>query len=144
MRIFSKIRNFFESIGNVVKWFPVIWKDRDFDYGYLEEILRFKLKNMYEFFMSDRTWSVNAKETALEIKEVIDLLDKIQKDNYEQIIDPTYHKWIEMYPSNIFDNVNNFDKERRVQIYQQAEQLKFDDMKKVYELISQNIRKWWD
>jgi len=38
-------RNFIYGIKNLIKWFPIIYKDRDWDTFYIYEILRFKLKN---------------------------------------------------------------------------------------------------
>ncbi len=46
----NKINNFFRSIKygikNLITWFPIIWKDRDWDHWYLYKILRFKLIQM--------------------------------------------------------------------------------------------------
>lgn len=33
------------GIKNLWKWFPVIWKDRDWDHSYIYEILKFKLQD---------------------------------------------------------------------------------------------------
>ena len=46
-KIVYQIKQFFRNIRRVIKWFPVIWKDRDWDYGYLLKILEFKLQQMY-------------------------------------------------------------------------------------------------
>lgn len=37
-------RNFYTGIRNLIKWFPVIWKDRDWDHHYIYHILDFKLE----------------------------------------------------------------------------------------------------
>lgn len=51
IRIF--IRDFRIGIKNLIKWFPVIWKDKDWDHEYFEDIILFKLQNMYNRFISD-------------------------------------------------------------------------------------------
>ena len=33
------------GIGNLIRWFPVIWRDRDWDWVHLSEILEFKLRS---------------------------------------------------------------------------------------------------
>ena len=36
-------KNFVKGVKNLWKWFPVIWKDRDWDDHYIFEVLKFKL-----------------------------------------------------------------------------------------------------
>jgi len=50
------------GIRNLWRWFPVIWKDRDWDHGYLSRILEFKLLSMYLFLNSDKTVGVQHKD----------------------------------------------------------------------------------
>lgn len=44
-----KIKLFFQSVYNLVYYFKPIWQDRQFDYIYLDNILYFKLKAVYEY-----------------------------------------------------------------------------------------------
>ena len=37
------MRKFIYGIKNLIKWFPIIWKDRDWDYYYIMEIYKKKL-----------------------------------------------------------------------------------------------------
>ena len=37
------VRRFFRKIKNVFRWLPTIWKDEDYDYGFINEILIKKL-----------------------------------------------------------------------------------------------------
>ena len=39
-----KIKQFFRRIYNLYRWFPIIWKDQDWDHSYIFEIFKFKLK----------------------------------------------------------------------------------------------------
>jgi hypothetical protein len=34
-----KIKQFFRNIHNLIRWFPIIWKDRDWDDHFIFEIL---------------------------------------------------------------------------------------------------------
>lgn len=80
------LKNFIKGIPtgiiNLIKWMPIVWKDRDFDHGYLYDMLQFKLKNMEDFFYSDYTWCANSKRKAKEIKTCRILLDRIVKEEY--------------------------------------------------------------
>ena len=33
-----------QGVKNLIKWFPTIWKDRDYDQFYIYEVLRVKLE----------------------------------------------------------------------------------------------------
>lgn len=48
--IISKIKHIVRGFKNLVKWFKVIWNDRDFDHYYLYVILEKKLKSIEETF----------------------------------------------------------------------------------------------
>ena len=88
-----KVRNFYDNyltirsikdgIKNLIKWFPLIWKDRNFDQGYLYDILYFKLGEMQKFFESDNTYSMDAKEYGKQIKECKELLKRIINETIE-------------------------------------------------------------
>ena len=43
---FWRVKYFFESIKNLIIWFPVIFKDRDYDHTFILRILSFKLKTI--------------------------------------------------------------------------------------------------
>jgi hypothetical protein len=70
-----------QGISNLIKWFPLIWKDRDFDQGYLYDMLYFKLNNMQKFFESGNTYSADAEEYGKQIKECRDLLYRIMNES---------------------------------------------------------------
>ena len=158
MRIKQKITHLVESTRNVFHWLPVIWKDNDWDYCYLEEILLFKLKNMEKFFKSDKTHVADAKEIAEEIPEVVALLERIREENYIPLVDPDFDNWINQSCTFLSTKNENgtFHKEfitpewteeerkHRQEIYNKAENMNQADLAKAFGLIAKNIRKWWD
>ena len=44
-----RLRNFYRSIANVIRWLPTIWKDRDWDDSYILNILQTKLRFQSEY-----------------------------------------------------------------------------------------------
>lgn len=162
------VRNWFRSLGysikNIVRWWKIIWNDRDWDYGFFEEILVFKLKNMRDFYQNGiNVWSANAPQVADEINEVIEIFERIQEDDYENLVSPGFNDWI--YKQNnvgksIFKTEINEDgeetlvfntpkwteeeKKAREEVYIKAEEMHNEDYRKAFELIGRNIRKWWD
>lgn len=76
-----KIRGFYRSIKNLIRWFPIIWKDRDWDSHFIFEILKTKLKHQSLYIR------VNDRHTrAIRDSEMIDLcvrlIEKIDDEYY--------------------------------------------------------------
>jgi len=65
------------SITNVIKWFPIIWNDRDFDGHYAFEILKFKL-NKQANYVALKGNPIEAKH----IRVVTRLIDLVQSEFY--------------------------------------------------------------
>lgn len=38
-------KNLYRGVKNLIKWFKVVWKDRDWDHTYIYKVLRFKLED---------------------------------------------------------------------------------------------------
>lgn len=81
MNIGYRIRNFFRSIKNVIRWFPIIWKDKDWDDSYIFKILKFKLQNQAKY-IGDRDWHESAKRDAEIMLLCTRLIDKLVNDDY--------------------------------------------------------------
>ena len=72
---------FTSGIKNLWKWFPIIWKDRDYDFDFIFEILKFKLNNIANRLEETNRFVDSAKQ-ASKIKTCIRLIQKIQDDYY--------------------------------------------------------------
>ena len=157
--IIKRFKSFGYSIQSLIRWFPIIWKDRDWDYYFLEDMIIHKLKNMSKFYQDGKNvYSAEAENVAKEINEVIDLLERIQEDDYESKIDSHFNDWIvEDRPITIEKitdnqvcrvfNSPNFSEEEliyRKRVYELARELKEKERRMAYVLISKNIEKWWD
>jgi len=76
----------YNSIKNLIKWFPIIWNDRDWDHAYVEDILLFKLNNMYKRFSDLNATYVNweaehAKPALKALNICVQILER-RRDNY--------------------------------------------------------------
>jgi hypothetical protein len=84
-KIWIDIRWFFirlsMSIKNVIRWLPVIWEDKDWDYSFIYKILQFKLKNQAEY-IGRRDWHTRAKRDAEIMMTCVRLIDKINEQYY--------------------------------------------------------------
>ncbi len=85
-----------QGIKNIIYWFPIIWKDRNWDHGYIFTILRHKLISHNEC-ISKYNLHERSQQDARRITLCIKLIDKIQ-DDYYNMEHMDYHKnkhWFE-------------------------------------------------
>ncbi|OME55518.1 hypothetical protein BSK59_13660 [Paenibacillus odorifer] len=81
-KIKLKIRDFKIGMRNLQLWFPVIYKDRNWDHHYLYEIIYHKLFLMEMRQSGPDSCIENGIEIADEIREVRMLLKNVIKDKY--------------------------------------------------------------
>ena len=163
-------RDFYRRTRNVLRWLPTIWKDRDWDNSYINEILIRKLEFTRDFYLSDKPYSLEAKKTADEIQEAISRLHQTKDswDFYEApAMEQLEEKWgltafsFEPYEHDEKGNVltyemksktekvnteeeeEQYSKEFRKTVKEAREQYMKDKIK-TYKFIAKNIDKWWD
>lgn len=85
-------------IKNLIRWFPIIWKDKDWDDHYIWEILKTKLKHQAEY-IGRRDHHTRAQYDAQRMMLCVRLIEKIQDEYYEiEYMDYTIDNfdWIEV------------------------------------------------
>jgi hypothetical protein len=75
-------KDLYKGIKNLIQWFPVIWKDRDWDSYYIFRILEYKLK-LQAKGISKRDIHVNAQRDAGVMMTCVRLMEKVRDDYYE-------------------------------------------------------------
>lgn len=73
-----------QGIKNIIRWLPIIWKDRDYDDHYIWEILKTKIKFQAKY-IGDRDFHLNAKRDAEIMNTCVRLIDKIQSEYYPSV-----------------------------------------------------------
>lgn len=118
-----KVKQFFRNTRNLIRWFPIIWKDRDWDHYYIFEILKFKLKNQAEY-IEKKGLHLSAKREAELMMLCVNLIDKVQN---------------EYYMDELMNDNNITAKKIRVaeRKHNKAKQL-------LFKTLEQNIERWWD
>ena len=146
------------GIENLINWFSIIWRDRDFDHCFFHEIMLHKLKNMEKFFRSDYAYSVNANKDADNIKHAINLLERIVNNDYTQeALKLFYEKYpdykfefkTEPCPDNpnlhrLIDDKTEEQKELLSICYKNADELEKKDYNEMYKYLREHIEEWWD
>ena len=81
---------FKQGIKNIIYWFPVIWKDRNWDGHYIFEILQHKLKAQADY-IGRRDFHTRAQQDARRMRLCVKLIKKVQEEDYTmEYMD--YHK----------------------------------------------------
>ena len=165
--------NLIQSIKNLIRWFPIIWKDRNYDHTFIYEILKFKLSEQSKYLKSkDRFVSTQRQTEKIDI--CVRLLDKIKTDYYATECYEYSETKMNFVPINdsefaleideISENYQKyFDKYPLVykRIIQNDKYVYYNDSKSniasniaiynkrrsealLYKIIHDNIGRWWD
>ena len=126
-----KIRDIYRSIRSVIRWFPVIWNDRDWDDWYIYKILQTKLKFQSKY-IGDRDIHTRAKRDAEVMNICIRLIDKLMEDFY----DMEYFDYHESTFSFVDSDKPDY---KRLEITDTSEN--FDEFFKKYPLVYKKVLK---
>ncbi len=111
------------GFGNMLRWAPVIWKDRDFDWHYLAVVMEYKLARMGAVF--EHGHLMNSDRSARQCKVAAALLRRMMADNYdkdwESVLQP-----------------------RHLQYFLTADRLKNEDLRYLTLLMRKHMFRWWD
>lgn len=72
---------FARGIKNLIRWFPTVWNDRDYDDYYIYKMLQTKLKHQSKYIGS-RDYHTRAKRDAEKMMTCVRLIDKINEEYY--------------------------------------------------------------
>jgi hypothetical protein len=79
--MYYSLKQFFKRIYNLYRWFPIIWKDQDWDQHYIYEIFKFKLRNQAEHIGGNNR-HLRAKRDAEIMLLCCRLIDKVNNEDY--------------------------------------------------------------
>ena len=83
-------KDFANGVKNLWKWFPVIWKDRDWDDHFIFEVLKFKINKQADF-IGKRGNHLSAERDA-ETMRLVTKLIKLNQDEFYGMEYMDYHK----------------------------------------------------
>ena len=164
-----RVKQFFKRIRNLIRWFPIIWRDQDWDHSFIYEILKFKLKNQAEY-IGGKDRYVGAKRDAEIMMLCVRLIDKVQDEwygheyfdyhkselkfvdsishpgSYEmevEEISERYDEYFKKYPL-IYRMVPDLNAPKGRIAYEIAKINEERAHKLLFKILEQNIRRWWD
>lgn len=139
------LKHLYWDIQRVIRWIPVIWKNKEFDHSYFLQILSFKFKLMEEFYSSKYAISVDSEKCAEEIHICKLLCDRLIADNYHDMLG----REIRMYPNDKgvlqFETLNEgcqFGISKDWQHYESY--MQNQDLRYLCEILQKHLFSWWD
>lgn len=167
-RLYRRIRDYIKydipyGIKNLIKWFPVVWKDRDWDHYFIYVTLRQKL-HFTEQHIRNHDFHTRAKQDADNIKTCVLLLDRLIADKYyDMAYKKIEEKWgdLEMSTSPYKDDPALYEvnitrpgikteedekqeKKEFKNAYEHEQYLRSQDKELLFKLINKHIEGWWD
>lgn len=77
-----RVRYFFKSVSNLIRWTPVIWKDRDWDHRYIYDILKFKLQNQSKYIGNSNIHTRSKRDVEI-MMTCVRLIEYVSDEFYE-------------------------------------------------------------
>ena len=118
-----RVKRFIRRSKNLFRWLPVIWKDENWDYYYIFEILKHKLIIMSEHIRKNSN-HVSANYDADRMMLCVRLIDKVQNEEY----------------MNVLTDDDNLTMEKIEAACNQQKKAR----KLLFKLLDQYIERWWD
>ena len=111
------------GIKNLWKWFPIILKDRDWDYYYIFQVLKFKLEKQAKH-LGKRNWHESSKRDAEIMMTCVRLINKLQNEEY-------FEAYYDSKP------MNNEMINKCLAQHSKAKRL-------LFRIMEEKIESWWD
>ena len=130
----SVIRGFLhqikDSISNLIFWFPVILRDRNYDESFLFKILAFKLERIQKH-LSKVTIS-DFENEIIDLDNAVHLAKKIANHDYAEfgLVDINFKEDKEAF-------------QKCVSVYTSAEKERNKDIDTLFTIIKEKNRGWW-
>ena len=135
---------FFRKIGRfiirLIRWLPVLYKQEEWDFGYIYPILELKIKELRKSISKD-TWHVK-EEVEKELEQIDEVLDYLDKYRH-------WEKYIEIpFISNSFELQENGNyklnlTEEQHKLYQKANEIEEYNFNKFWDKLKEYHTNWW-
>lgn len=149
------------GIKNFWKWKGVIWKDRNYDYHYLLNVMRFKIQDMLNEYNRVNRY-IGQEKDKQSLQTCLYLLNRLVDQNYGENVFYFHDRkwgeikvdWEETDNSDMLTLVTDRDnivteedkeKERKefLRLIKHENYLERQDIEYLFKLMSKHVRKWW-
>jgi hypothetical protein len=151
-----RFRELKRSIQNVVYYLPIIWKDRDWDHGYMETIMLAKLKKWYKRYsnIDGLPLPYEGIEKDLQAMRIcINILQRRKDSWYDEVCHSRYGYKIEMkfvkIPNTdlseiVFEGLSKEEDIAHIELRNKCNQVYKRDWKLYCTIFEKYFEKWWD
>ncbi len=162
-KVDNQIRRLRTGVKNLIKWFPIIWKDRDWDYHYLMIMLRYKLICM-EKLIRENARHVGYERSTNNMKKCIMTLNRIIDDRYYDLaFGPHDRKWGEIdmdwhecedspdlcqlelsRPNAVTEEEKDLETKQFRVCSKNMSNLERQDVVYLFSMMTKYVKEWWD
>lgn len=164
--------NVIQGVRNLIKWFPVVWKDRDWDHSYIYEILKHKLENQAHY-IAKKDRHTSSKRDAERMLLCARLIDIQQEESYVmeyldyqeiewtddlriKIVSNNREDYLAKYPRQykrlLNGEINTFGSRTKQELIDNNELASIiisrenqdRSRKLLFKILERNIERWWD
>lgn len=96
-----------QGIRNIIKWAPVIWKDRDYDHTYIYHLLAFKFSEMAEVHEKYGI-KVDSKHCAEQLRYAADLAQRLGDEKWLFDFDEKHQEKTDEFWNYINKNIHGW------------------------------------
>ncbi len=130
------IRDFFrydvpQGIKSLIRWFPIIWKDRDWDWVFLAKIMEFKLRGMSKNF-KECGHHTRSEKDAYQTLLCAALLKRLINDTYFEDLGGDEPNWYQL------------PEYKRKWIIKHSQNMQKEDLRFLGEILGKYMLHWWD
>lgn len=160
-------KDIFTGIKNLWVWFPIIWKDRNYDYRYLIDINIKKMEEMKKWYLTSNNVHVTdetKKYTISKLSTAIKLMKLVYDEHYlleyQKQLEDLYGKsdiiFVPLKDNNELSEMKvkwekNYSEEELRNIQEHEHQLFLKSIEKhkkakriLWKFIDHNLDGWWD
>lgn len=163
--IYGKIKSFLIKFPFNFKrsliWFLRMWGDRDWDYYFLLDVIKYKLSDMEKFWENEKNTHIQSwKKVHKEIEACLNILIRLQNDEYcKNLYDKHFKRygdliWIKSGKENNsftleYEKVKTTKQKEKCRnefnrIHKQHQNLIKKDEENFFALLKKGYQGWWD
>jgi formamidopyrimidine-DNA glycosylase len=140
------------GLRNLWDWFPLVWRDRDYDQHYLLEVLEFKFRRMAK--VQQKGLHVGGEREAKHLMVCAELCKRLKEDNYHENMSGAleYKTWATPVEGSrhrqlhieTYKNGKLVDDEQGRTWWLAAERNRKNDQAYLGKIIGKRMMYWWD
>ena len=133
-----RLRNLVIGIKNIIDYIPIVYKDRDWDYEFILDILRYKLERTRDRIKKDNIIE-GVNKIVDEINTQIKLIDNYRNNDelYELSHQPLLMKIAKAKSEN---TKNKYLKQYYINMYKEENRA----WCKIFDYMKEHMQAWWD